>query len=409
MVSAAKNHQFNRISKKFKIMEPLLDERSKRLWAACEDLEISFGGVTLVSKVTGLARSTIQSGIKDVQRPGRKRGEQRIRRPGGGRKAYALTQEGLSAALDKLVEPETRGDPMTPLRWTLKSTRNLAQELQRQGFKVSPTQVRRMLKSAGYSLQANRKSVEGKQHADRDAQFQFISQKVQQATENSQPVISVDTKKKENLGRFKNPGREWAPKGEPVKVDVHDFPDPELGKVVPYGIYDIAADNGWVNLGINHDTAEFAVSSIKRWWQKMGSKAYPEAQELLITADSGGSNSYRNRAWRFFLQDFSDRTGLRVKVCHFPPGTSKWNKIEHRMFCHISRNWRGKPLTSREVVISLIGNTRTKSGLLIKTAIDKRFYPKGLKISDKEMATIRLKPATFHGEWNYTIHPRNKN
>jgi transposase len=408
MDTATKAMHIKRLCKKFKPLEPMLNERQRRIWAATEALEIGYGGVTCVAEAAGLARSTVQQGLKDLKQPGRKPKQQRIRRAGGGRKLLTEGQPELSAALDALVDPETRGDPETPLRWTLKSTRRLAQELQSQGFVISHQQVMRMLKAEGYSLQGNKKTIEGKQHPDRNAQFEYISEQVKDAAKRKQPVISVDTKKKELIGQFKNAGREWCPRGKAEKVDVHDFPDKELGKVVPYGVYDLAKNKGWVNLGINHDTAEFAVASISRWWDRIGKKEYSSAKELTITADSGGSNSYRNRAWRVHLQNFADKTQLRINVRHFPPGTSKWNKIEHRMFCHISKNWRGRPLVNRETVISLIGSTTTKRGLTITAALDQRFYPKGVKISDEALAQIRIKSAIFHGEWNYTILPQKK-
>jgi len=408
MDASAKETHCKRILRKFQKLGDTLDERRRRLWAASEALEIGFGGVTCVSEATGIARSTIQTGLKELKRPGRKPKHTRVRRAGGGRKPHAQHQPKLAEALDGLVEPETRGDPETPLRWTCKSTRKLAAELKQLGYKASHQHVRRMLKRAGYSLQSNRKSVEGKQHPDRNGQFEYIHNRVRLAIRRKQPVISVDTKKKELIGQYKNAGREWRPKGKPQRVDVHDFPDKEMGKVIPYGVYDLAANKGWVNVGIDHDTAEFAVASIERWWRRMGKGSYPNAKELYITADSGGSNSYRNRAWRLYLQKFADRTGLRINVHHFPPGTSKWNKIEHRMFCHISTNWRGRPLESREAVVSLIGSTKTTTGLTITAALDQRKFAKGVKVTDDELAKVVLKPASFHGEWNYSILPRKR-
>jgi transposase len=408
MQTAAKDKHFRRVLQKHKKIAATLNERQRRLWAASEALEIGFGGVTCVAEATGISRSTIQAGIKELKRPGRKPKEARVRRGGGGRKPLAQHHPSLADALNNLVEPETRGDPETPLRWTCKSTRKLAEELVRQGFQISHQQVMRMLKADGYSLQSNRKSIEGKQHPDRNAQFEYINNQVRESVRRKQPVISVDTKKKELIGQYKNGGKEWSPKGRAKRVDVHDFPDKKLGKVIPYGVYDLATNTGWVNVGIDHDTAEFAVASIERWWLRLGKKTYPRARELSITADAGGSNSYRNRAWRLCLQRFADRSGLRINVHHFPPGTSKWNKIEHRMFCHISANWRGRPLDSRETVVSLIGNTRTASGLTITAALDQRKYAKGVKISDADLATVRVKPAKFHGEWNYAILPRLK-
>lgn len=394
------------LRRKFARLWRELDERQRRLWAAGEALELGYGGVMCVAEATGLARSTIQQGVKDLRRPGRKPKHRRIRRVGGGRKKLVSKHPRLPMALDQLIEPTTRGDPARSLRWTTKSTRTLADKLQGQGFQISHQQVRRMLISNGYSLQSNRKTVEGRQHPDRNAQFEYIAKQVRSACRRKQPVISVDTKKKELVGRYKNDGHEWRRRGDPERVLVHDFPDPKVGKAIPYGVYDIAANNGWVSVGIDHDTAQFAAASIGRWWDRMGSGAYPEATELLITADAGGSNSYRTRGWKIFLQDLANKTGLRLKVLHFPPGTSKWNKIEHRMFCHISQNWRGRPLESYRAVVSLISNTRTRTGLSIKSALDRGLYPTGLKVTDEQMARVLLKPASFHGEWNYIVSPR---
>jgi len=405
MLRSEKKQAVARIRRKYERLSGEFDERQRRLWAATEAAEIGYGGIVIVGEATGIARSTIGIGLKDLCRPGRKPTVRRVRRKGGGRKKVAEKQRGLQAALDKLIEPTTRGDPESPLRWTTKSTRKLAAELGRQGFEVSHVKVGELLKESGYSLQSNKKSIEGKQHPDRNAQFEFINDEVTEARASGQPVISVDTKKKELIGQYKNNGREWHPKGQPELANTHDFPNKELGKAVPYGVYDPELNNGWVSVGMSADTAEFAVASIERWWLEMGRTAYPDATQLLITADAGGSNSYRTHLWKVSLQDFANKTGLSIKVNHFPPGTSKWNKIEHRMFCHISHNWRGRPLTSHAAVVSLIAATTTKDGLTINAALDQREYERGRKISKVEMERVRLTPATFHGEWNYTILP----
>jgi transposase len=405
MLRSEKRQAVARVRKKYERLSREFDERQRRLWAASEAAEIGYGGIVTVSEATGLARSTIGIGLRDLSRPGRRPTVRRVRRKGGGRKKLTDQQPGLKAALDKLIEPTTRGDPESPLRWTTKSTRRLADELRRQGFEVSHVKVGELLKESGYSLQSNRKSIEGKQHPDRNAQFEFIADEATEAHAAGQPMISVDTKKKELIGQYKNNGREWHPKGQPELTKTHDFPDKELGKAIPYGIYDLKLNSGWVNVGMSADTAEFAVASIERWWVNMGRTAYPDATQIFITADAGGSNSYRTRLWKVSLQDFANRTGLNVKVSHFPPGTSKWNKIEHRMFCHISQNWRGRPLTTHAAVVSLIAATTTKSGLTINAALDQREYEKGVKVSDEELERVRLVPAAFHGEWNYTILP----
>lgn len=384
-----------------------MNERQRRLWSATEANEIGRGGIACVAEATGLSRTTIRAGIREIKTPVLKNNseEPRIRRQGGGRKSLTHHDDELIGALDRLIEPTTRGTPVSPLRWTCKSTRKLAAELSAQGHSISREGVGRLLKSQGYSLQSNRKTVEGKQHPDRNAQFEYINKRVRSAQRRGQPTISVDTKKKELIGRFKNSGQEWLPKGEPETVDVHDFPDKELGKVIPYGVYDMKANEGWVNVGIDHDTATFAVASIKRWWLRMGRKQYPDATELTITADAGGSNSYRNRAWKVELQKFADEMGLKIRVHHFPPGTSKWNKIEHRLFCHITQNWRAHPLTSRQAVVELIGKTTTTKGLKVRACLDKRSYPTGRKITDAQLKQVRLKRDKFHGEWNYQIKP----
>jgi len=388
-----------------------MTERQRRHWAAAEARELGRGGVSWVRFATGLSRSTIHVGLKELGNGGittRRNGdERRSRRRGGGRKALAEVDPSLLHALDALIEPVTRGDPQSPLRWTCKSTQNLAAELTSQQHQVSARTVATLLKAQKYSLQANRKTREGRQHPDRNAQFEYISRQVKSALRRGQPAISVDTKKKEKIGNFKNGGREWRPKGRPTEADVHDFIDSKKGKVEPYGVYDLAANNGWVNVGIDHDTADFAVASIHRWWMRMGRRAYPAARELTITADSGGSNSSRTRAWKVALQRFADKNGLAVTIHHYPPGTSKWNKIEHRMFCHITRNWRAQPLVTRQAVVELIGHTTTKTGLRIRAELDTNQYPKGVKITDEELAAVRLRRASFHGDWNYTITPSN--
>lgn len=394
---------------KFDALREQLDERQRRLWAGAEARAIGRRGISWVAEATGLSRTTVRAGARQLGRkPVQKdAGERRrVRNPGGGRKALTIDDPGLPKALDDLIEPTTRGDPQSPLRWTCKSTRKLAVELTAQDHPVSHETVAQILKAQKYSLQANRKTKEGSQHPDRNAQFEYISRQVKSAQRRKQPTVSVDGKKKEKIGRFKNGGREWRPKGQPEKVKVHDFIDKTLGKVTPYGVYDMQANEGWVSVGIDHDTAEFAVNSIRSWWRKMGRRAYRNATELLITADSGGSNSCRTRLWKLALQDFADETGLRLKVCHFPPGTSKWNKIEHRMFCYISQNWRGRPLLTRQTVVELIGNTTTTTGLRIRAQLDENEYRTKIKVTDEELAEVSLKRARFHGDWNYTIHPR---
>jgi hypothetical protein len=385
-----------------------MNERQRRMWAAAEACEIGQGGMTCVAEATGMSRTTIRAGMRELTVSPKTMSPQgaRIRRRGGGRKPLVHHDEELANALDELIEPMTRGTPVSPLRWTCKSTRRLAAELTAQGHAISREGVARLLKSQGYSLQANRKTVEGKQHPDRNAQFEYINKRVRSAQRRDQPTISVDTKKKELVGSYRNCGREWRPQGAPEEVRVHDFPDKELGKVIPYGIYDMKDNNGWVSVGIDHDTADFAVESIRRWWVHMGKKRYPHARQLTITADSGGSNNYRSRAWKVGLQKLAEQTSLRIRVHHFPPGTSKWNKIEHRLFCHITNNWRARPLVTREAVVELIGNTTTTAGLKIRACLDTNSYPTGRKISDDELARVRLRSNRFHGEWNYQITPQ---
>jgi hypothetical protein len=398
------------INAKYTSLEPVLDERARRLWAAVEARAIGRGGITRVAEATGLSRVTIRAGLKELEPPstptGREPATGRLRRPGGGRKPLVDQDPVLLRDLVTLVDPVTRGDPMSPLRWTCKSAARLAAELRAKGHAVSERTVNRLLHVLGYSLQSNRKTIEGKGHPDRDAQFQYINRRVQAFQRQGQPVVSVDTKKKELVGQFRNGGREWRPKGQPEGVEVYDFAKKDQGKVIPYGIDDQTIDTGWVSVGVDHDTAEFAVETLRRWWRNMGSQVYPRAERLLITADGGGSNGRRCRLWKVELQGLADEIGLRISVCHFPPGTSKWNKIEHRMFCHITENWRGRPLVSREVVVNLIGHTTTKTGLSIRSELDEGSYPTGRKVSDEQMKGLVIRRDTFHGEWNYTILPR---
>ena len=392
------------IKKRFSILSGLLDERSRRLVAAAESLALGRGGISAVSRATRMSRPVIRLGVGELENPEtvvRGRG----RRPGGGRKRIVESDSELVGDLEGLVEPATRGDPESPLRWTCKSVRRLAEELKRQGHLISYPVVAELLREQGYSLQGNRKSQEGDSHPDRNAQFEYINRKVKRFLASQQPVISVDTKKKELVGNFKNSGRELRPQGEPEKVRVHDFIIPELGRATPYGVYDLAQNTGWVSVGMDHDTAEFAVETIRRWWKDMGRAVYPQANRLLITADGGGSNGPRLRLWKVELQKLADETSLRIAVCHFPPGTSKWNKIEHRLFSFISQNWRGKPLISFEVIVNLIAATTTAKGLKVHAQLDDRPYPAGTQIDDQELAEVRLKRDKFHGEWNYEIHP----
>jgi transposase len=397
-----------RIAEKFESLRAMMDERMRRQWAAAEAHAYGWGGVEAVSAATGMSPHTIRKGLRELEARARRPSTpipQRLRAPGAGRKRCTVGDNKLESALERLVDPVTRGDPQSPLRWTCKSTTQLANELTRRGHPVSPSTVGRLLKEAGYSLQSNRKTKEGGDHPDRNAQFEHISARVRAFQERDQPVISVDTKKKELIGNFRNGGREWRPKGEPDQVLVHDFMDKELGKAIPYGVYDVTGNEGWVSVGIDHDTARFAAEAIRRWWKKMGSKRHLTASELLITADGGGSNSSRCRLWKVALQDLATWLDMPIHVCHFPPGTSKWNKIEHRMFCHITQNWRGRPLVSHEVIINLIANTSTDQGLRIKAELDKAAYPLQTKITDAELATVKIKRHKFHGDWNYSIRP----
>lgn len=392
------------ISRKYAAIVDHLDERGRRLWAATEAEAIGFGGVSLVAGATGISRVTINKGLSELKTDDPDM-EGRIRRAGAGRPRLVAEQPGLLDALEGLVEPLTRGDPESPLRWTCKSKEALASELKSAGWKVSPTMVGRMLHGLGYSLQSVRKSREGASHPDRNAQFEHINRKAKTFIRRRQPVISVDTKKKELVGDFGNSGREWQPKGSPEKVLVHDFPQDAVGKAIPYGVYDMARNEAYVNVGSDHDTPAFAVASIRRWWTTMGRLSYPDATSIFITADAGGSNSHRAHAWKVGLQAFANEFGLRVFVSHFPPGTSKWNKVEHRLFCHITANWRGKPLRTFETVVQLIAHTKTSSRLKVKAALDRRRYPKGNKVSKRQLEGLSLHRNRFHGDWNYHLSP----
>ena len=395
---------------RFAVLEPLLDERTRRLWAAAEARAIGRGGITRVADATGMSRGTVRAGLKELDSgapaAGAPAGGGRQRGPGGGRKSLTERDPGLADALERLLDPTTRGDPTGPLRWTCSSAARLARRLRADGHPVSERTVNRLLHELGYSLQANRKTLEGRQHPDRDAQFRRIDRRVRAFQRLGQPVVSVDTKKKELVGAYRNVGREWRPKGRPEEVKVHDFIDHELGKAIPYGVYDLTADAGWVSVGVDHDTAEFAVETLRRWWRQMGRRAHPDAKRLLVTADGCGSNGSRSRLWKFELQGLADALGLCISVCHFPPGTSKWNKIEHRMFCHITENWRGRPLVSHEVVVHLIGATTTRAGLAIRSELDEGRYPTGRQVTDGQMEALSIKRDAFHGEWNYSVSPR---
>ena len=393
------------IEERFKRLRGVLDERSRRLLVAAESEAMGPRGISTVSKATGVSRQVIRQGIAELKESA-VLPERRIRRSGGGRKRAVKLDPSLKSDLEELLESTTRGDPESPLRWTCRSVRNLQAELKNKGHAVSHQVVADLLHELEYSLQANRKTSEGASHPDRNAQFEYVNNKVKQYLSGKAPVISVDTKKKELIGDFKNTGKELRAKGDPEKVRVHDFLIPELGRANPYGIYDIGLNTGWVSVGVDHDTAEFAVESIRRWWRSMGLQAYPRATSLLITADGGGSNGSRVRLWKLELQKFADESALSIAVCHFPPGTSKWNKIEHRLFSRITQNWRGKPLVSLEVIVSLIAATRTTTGLKVHSELDTRAYAKGVKVSDQEIAQLNLHRDQFHGEWNYEIHPR---
>ena len=398
------------IGQRWKLIRDFLDERQRRALAAAEARVIGRGGVSQVAAATGLARGTITAGMQELDGtsnsflPGPQVAQPAAtRRPGGGRKPLTQTDSTLLADLLALVEPTTRGDPESPLRWSCKSLRRLAEELQEQGHCVSHVVVGQLLKTEGFSLQGNAKVIEGNQSPDRDAQFEHTSATVSAALALGKPVISVDTKKKELVGQFKNGGKEWHPKGDPTHVKVHDFVDPDLGRASPYGVYDVGADQGWVSVGTDHDTAAFAVQTIRRWWYAMGKPRYPKARELTITADGGGSNGHRVRLWKLELSRFAREAGLNIRVCHFPPGTSKWNKIEHRMFSYITMNWRAQPLISHQVIVNLIASTKTKSGLTVRAELDTSSYPKGIVVTDVEMAEVKLEPNKFHGDWNYRI------
>ena len=392
-------------ARRFKLLEKQLDERLRRCVAAAEAEALGPRGISIVSRATGVSRRAIRRGLTELHETVSLGRTGQIRQPGGGRKRTKDKDPSLQRDLEQLVEPTTRGDPESPLRWTCKSVRQLAAELQRQGHHASHQLVSELLHELGYSLQANRKTIEGASHPDRNAQFEYINRQVRAFVRTSDPVISVDTKKKELVGNFKNGGREHRPTGDPERVLVHDFVIPELGRAIPYGVYDVGHNLGWVSVGIDHDTASFAVESIRRWWQHMGQPRYPKATRLLVTADAGGSNGPRIRLWRVELQHLADELGLPITVCHFPPGTSKWNKIEHRLFSFISMNWRGKPLLSYQVIVSLIAATTTQAGLRVEAALDPRRYPAGVKVPDAAVRRVKLKPARFHGDWNYTVEP----
>jgi hypothetical protein len=406
MVSTAiEAERTNCLRTKFEGLRGVMDERRQRLWAGTEAMALGRGGIAAVERATGISRRRILVGIRELSDPSSLEGEH-VRRPGAGRPALVSADRTLLRDLKRLVEPSTRGDPMSPLLWTCKSTRNLAEELSRGSHCVGRQKVSELLNKLGYTLQSPRKTHEGSsRHPDRNAQFEYINARVQDFQRRGQPVVSVDAKKKENVGDFNNAGREWQRKGKPVAVRMHDFVDPVLGKATPYGVYDLGRNEGWVSVGIDHDTAEFAVESLRRWWRRMGRRVYPDASELLVTADGGGSNGARVRLWKTELHALARQFGLAITVLHYPPGTSKWNKIEHRMFCHITENWRGRPLESLETIVSLIGSTKTRTGLRIRAQLDDNTYEKGIKVSKQELREANVTPYDFHGDWNYTIRP----
>ena len=396
------------VREKWRLLKATMDERARRLWAGTEAGAIGYGGVAMVARATGMAISTVRKGRDEARAGARPEDVVKVRRSAGKRPSEVLRPE-VWPALERLVDPITRGDPESPLRWTCKSTMVLSAELLAQhGIRISDRTVARLLRDHGYSLQAANKTVEGAQHPDRNAQFEHINAKAQDCVERGVPVISVDTKKKELVGNFKNAGREWNPQGEPELVDVHDFPSDAVGKAIPYGVYDLAANDGFVSVGVDHDTPVFAVTSIEAWWAQVGSKRYLKAREIFITADAGGSNSYRSHVWKHQLQRVADKLGMSIRVSHFPPGTSKWNKVEHRLFSFISINWRGRPLRTYETVINLIGNTSNRGGLVVRARLDRRRYPTGKKVSKRELRALKIEPDAFHGEWNYVIRPRKE-
>lgn len=398
------------LATQYERIRPFLDERGRRLWAANEAIRFGRGGIRAVAEALAMGQMTVIAGMKELKGdlpPEADEMARRQRRCGAGRKALLTKHPEIVRAIEEIVDASTRGDPMAPLKWTCKSLENIREELVKSGYKVCATTIGKILREQlEYSLQGLKKTREGSSHEDRNAQFEYLNRKCRQFQDRYQPVISVDTKKKELVGDFKNGGREWQPKGQPEEVRGHDFEDKSLGKAIPYGVYDIGRNQGWVSVGVDHDTAQFAVQSICSWWKQMGQQTYPDAKELLITADAGGSNGYRTRLWKRELQRLADEIELSITVCHLPPGTSKWNKIEHRMFCHITQNWRGRPLISLDTIVNLIANTRTTKGLTIHSALDENSYEKGIKVSDEEMAQLRISRAEFHGEWNYIIHPR---
>ena len=397
------------VRKKFRRLKASMDERLTRLWAGAEADAMGFGGIAGVARATGLAISTVTLGRNEVRAGARTKGLVKVRRQGGGRPRHEVAHPELVPALEKLVDPVTRGDPESPLRWTCKSTRALSAEMFSQfGLRVGDKTIARLLRERGYSLQGISKTVEGKQHPDRNAQFEYINAKAEDCIARRVPFISVDTKKKELVGNFKNAGREWQPQGVPERVDVHDFPDDAVGKAIPYGVYDVGANSAYVTVGTDHDTPVFAVASIETWWKRMGSKRYPHATELFITAGAGGSNGYRSHVWKAELRRVADELDMPIHVSHFPPGTSKWNKIEHRLFSFITMNWRGRPLRTFETVVSLIGNTTTRAGLVVRATLDQRKYPIGRRVSPKELLALKIERDSFHGDWNYVIHPRTE-